>query len=290
MTSPLSVVIFAGVPPSPQDLTGLGLTMYEAKAYLALIRRDASTAAEVARVAQLPRQRIYDVLATLVEKGLASARPGSPAKYTAAAPEIAIERLVIEHRHGLLQIERDAEKLVEQLAAAYRAGQRQSDPLEYVEVLHDKVAIAKRFEELQASIEREILVFTKPPYATEPQENEQGLRLVRNHEARSVYEFSIFDDRAHLEAVRRFIEAGAKARFVQELPLKLVIIDEAIVMFGMQDPVAGETDLTIVVVQHPALAQLLKIAFDAVWAQALTSDEAAARIAASVEGADAVTA
>ena len=70
-----------------------------------------------------------------------------------------------------------------------------------------------------------------------------------------------------------------------------MIIDEAIVMFGMQDPVAGETDLTIVVVQHPALAQLLKIAFDAVWAQALTPDEATARIAAaSVEGADAVTA
>ena len=276
--------------PSPDDLTRLGLTMYEAKAYLALIRRDASTAAEVARVAQLPRQRIYDVLATLVEKGLASARPGSPTKYTATAPEIAIERLVIEHRHGLLQIERDAEKLVEQLSSAYRAGQRQSDPLEYVEVLRDKVAIAKRFEELQATIEREILVFTKPPYATEPQENEQGLRLVRNHEARSVYEFSIFDDRAHTEAVRRFIEAGAKARFADELPLKLVIIDEAIVMFGMQDPVAGETDLTIVVVQHPALAQLLKIAFDAVWAQALTFDEAAARVAASVEGADAVTA
>ena len=264
--------------------------MYEAKAYLALIRRDASTAAEVARVAQLPRQRIYDVLATLVEKGLASARPGSPAKYTAAAPEIAIERLVIEHRHGLLQIERDAEKLVEQLSSAYKAGQRQSDPLEYVEVLRDKVAIAKRFEELQASIEREILVFTKPPYATEPQENEQGLRLVRNHEARSVYEFSIFDDRAHTEAVRRFIEAGAKARFADELPLKLVIIDEAIVMFGMQDPVAGESDLTIVVVQHPALAQLLKIAFNAVWARALTFDEAAAQVAASVKGADAVTA
>jgi hypothetical protein len=37
---------------------------------------------------------------------------------------------------------------------------------------------------------------------------------------------------------------------VPQLPLKLVIIDETIVMFGMEDPVAGSNDLTIVVVEH----------------------------------------
>ncbi len=51
------------------QLTRLGLTMYEAKAYLALTRRGSSTAAEVARIAGVPRQRIYDVLAELVERG-----------------------------------------------------------------------------------------------------------------------------------------------------------------------------------------------------------------------------
>ena len=31
---------------------------------------------------------------------------------------------------------------------------------------------------------------------------------------------------------------------MEKLPLKLVIIDETIVMFGMEDPVAGATQLT----------------------------------------------
>ena len=70
---------------SPAQLTRLGLTTYEAKAYLALVRRDSSTAAQVARLAGVPRQRIYDVLATLVEKGLASTRPGQVVKYAAIA-------------------------------------------------------------------------------------------------------------------------------------------------------------------------------------------------------------
>ena len=80
-----------------------------------------------------------------------------------------------------------------------------------------------------------------------------------------------------VDGVRRFIEVGEEARFVEELPLKLVIIDETIVMFGMEDPVAGEADLTIVVVEHPQLASVLKIAFDAVWQRGLTFEDAAAR-------------
>jgi len=262
--------------PTPGDLARLGLTTYEAKAYLALIRRDSSTAAEVARVGNLPRQRIYDVLAKLVAKGLASARPGVPTKYAATPPELALERLVAECRHDLAQLEREAEKMIVELTPAYEAGQGHSDPLEYIEVLREPAAIATRFNELQASVERELLIFTKPPYATEPQDNVEGLRLVRRHRARSVYELSVFDDPVHLDSVRRFIEAGSEARFVSELPLKLAIIDETIVMFGMQDPVAGQMDLTIVVVEHSSLARLLKIAFDAVWDQGLTFDEAAA--------------
>lgn len=264
--------------PTPDDLVQLGLTAYEAKAYLALIRRDLSTASEVARVGGLPRQRVYDVLGSLVEKGLASARPGSPARFSAAPPEVALERLLGERRHELARLEREAKRIVDELAPAYLAGQAHSNPLEYIEVLRDRAAIAKRFDELQAGAKREILVFTRPPYAIAPRANVEGLRLARRVRSRSVYELSIFDDPPSLEAVRDFLAAGSEARFVPELPLKLVIIDEAIVMFGMEDPVAGTPDLTIVVVEHHSLAGLLKVAFDAVWAEGLTLEEAAARV------------
>jgi HTH-type transcriptional regulator, sugar sensing transcriptional regulator len=263
---------------SPAQLTRLGLTSYEAKAYLALVRRDSSTAAQVARLAGVPRQRVYDVLATLVEKGLASTRPGQVVKYAAIAPELALERLVSDERQRLADLERETAELIEELRPAFNEGQEQADPLEYIEVLRDRRAINERFAELQAGIKQEILVFTKPPYATPAQENVEGLNVARSHKARSVYEYSAFDDPAFAEGVRRFIEVGEEARFVEDLPLKLVIIDEKIVMFGMEDPVAGNGDggqeLTIMVVDHPSLACILKIAFDAVWGQGLTFDDA----------------
>jgi sugar-specific transcriptional regulator TrmB len=256
----------------------LGLTSYEAKAYVALLRRDSSTASEVARVAGLPRQRIYDVLGSLVERGLASARPGDVVKYGANAPELALERLIQHQRLQLADLERHAVELIERLTPQFEAGRTQTDPLEYIEVLRDREAINRRFGELQSAIKHEILVFTKPPYATPPQENVEGLAVVRTHRARAVYEYSAFDDPAFIKGVRRFIDAGEEARFVPELPLKLVVIDETIVMFGMDDPVAGGGGSTIVVVEHPQLAGVLKIAFEAVFDTGLSFAEASQRL------------
>ena len=261
-------------------LSDLGLTNYEARVYLALTRRGSSTAAETARVAGIPRQRIYDVLSSLVTRGLASSRPGQVTKYVATPPSEAVERLVSDHRQRLEQLERESRVLAESLTPSFDAGQEHTDPLDYIEVLRDRRAINQRFGELQAGIEKEILVFTKPPYATPPEENVEGLEVTQSHDVYAVYELSIFDDPQNVAGVRQFIEAGEKARFTQELPLKLVIIDEHTVLFGMEDPVEAGPALTMLVVEHPALAQVLKVAFMQVWETGMDFDEAAAHVAA----------
>ena len=56
-------------PGRSSDWSGSVSLTYEARAYVTLVRRDSFTAAQIARTAGLPRQRIYDVLASLVEKG-----------------------------------------------------------------------------------------------------------------------------------------------------------------------------------------------------------------------------
>ena len=268
--------------PTIERMVRLGLTTYEARAYVALVKRDSFTAAQVSRQAGLPRQRIYDVLGSLVQKGLASARPGHVVKYAALAPEQAIARLIALRRSEFVARERDAAELVARLTPEYVAGQTHTDPLEYIEVLRDRGAINERFAEIQANVQKEILVFTKPPYATPPQENVEGIEVTRTHSARSVYELSILEDKATAAGVQRFIEAGEEARFSEHVPLKLAIIDESIVMFGMVDPVAGAgaaNDLTMMVVEHPALAGTLKLAFNAVWDAGLTFDQAMALLA-----------
>src|SRR4051812_614941 len=250
-----------------RQLAELGLTGYEASAYVALTRRGEATASEVASIAELPRQRIYDVLEGLVAKGFATIKPGRPARYTAASPDEALWSAFDRRQQEIAQLERGIAETIERLTPAYRAGREADDPLRFIELLREPAAIAKRFTALEASAEREILVFTKQPYAVQPAENVEGLELLgRRIEARSVYERSIYGDPAHAEAVRSFIAAGEKARVVDELPLKLVVIDERVAMFTLEDPVAGSGGLTIMIVEHPAVSRLLKLAFEAVWA------------------------
>ena len=95
-------------PSEATSLIDLGLNGYEANAYVALTRRGRATGAEVARLAGLPRQRIYDVLDGLVGRGLATVEPGRPAQYTAVAPDDAIGLLLTARRSALEELEREA--------------------------------------------------------------------------------------------------------------------------------------------------------------------------------------
>ena len=104
---------------------------------------------------------MYDVLASLVEKGLANARGGNPAVYAAHRPEAAIRRLVATRREQLEALERDAEAVIEELTPAYREGLTQRERLEYIEVLRGARVIGDRFDELQHAVQREILIFAE---------------------------------------------------------------------------------------------------------------------------------
>jgi sugar-specific transcriptional regulator TrmB len=249
-----------------QALVDLGLNGYEASAYLALTRRGQATGAEVARLAELPRQRVYDVLGRLVTRGLALETPGRPTRYSAAPPDIALGQLLAQQRERLGELELGVQRVLRHLIPVYQAGRGETDSLNFIEVVRGPAIVASRFAEYESAVEREILVFTKPPYAIEPAENLAGLELLsRRIEARSVYERSIYDDPAQVAVVGEFVAAGEQARVVDELPLKLVLIDERIALFTLEDPVSADPELTVVIVEHAAWARLLKIAFNAVW-------------------------
>jgi sugar-specific transcriptional regulator TrmB len=77
-----------------QRLAEMGLSKYEASAYVALLGHDESTAVEIADRAGVPRQRIYDVLESLHEKEMVVVREGRPARHTACQPSGALPAML----------------------------------------------------------------------------------------------------------------------------------------------------------------------------------------------------
>lgn len=64
-----------------QTFTAFGLTQYEAKAYAALLKNNPANAHEISRLSGVPAPKIYETMARLTRKGLASLVDSDPTTY-----------------------------------------------------------------------------------------------------------------------------------------------------------------------------------------------------------------
>ncbi len=73
-------------------LKDLGFNSYEAKVYLALLKKYPATGYEVSQIADIPQSRAYDALKSLVNEKFATATNEKPQKYTPLAPKELTQR------------------------------------------------------------------------------------------------------------------------------------------------------------------------------------------------------
>src|SRR5712671_735563 len=85
-------------------LQQLGLNAYEARSYLVLIGHQRFKALELAARAHVPRQKIYEVLDSLVEKGFAQVVQEKTKLFSAVEPSLAVPGF-LSRRSRMLQNE-----------------------------------------------------------------------------------------------------------------------------------------------------------------------------------------
>lgn len=90
----------------------LGFTEYEAKTYLALLEQSPLTGYAVARVSGVPRSKIYEVLAGMVERGDVLISYGEPVQYAPRPPQ----DLIAARREATARVLAEAERGLEQYA------------------------------------------------------------------------------------------------------------------------------------------------------------------------------
>lgn len=263
-----------------EDIKELGLNSYEAKIYLALIERDSLTVSEVSKLSKVPRARAYDILDTMVTRGLATLRPGEIKKYSAADPDSLRERLLLQSGNHYANQQRTIERVALTLKKKFKLALdnkvARENPLDYIEIIRDSFQIHKRYLELASKAKFEILGFDKLPYTVDKESmNEQAVYLREIVKAgkvrfKSIHEIPQDMDqlRSKIEKLRRDEAEGDENRVIAELPLKMVIFDEKIVMFLLKDHISVGETFTSQVIEHPALAQSLKITFNTLWEKA----------------------
>jgi len=130
-----------------ERLREIGLGEYEAKLYLALVKRHPASGYELARASGVPSSKVYEVLGRLREKDLVFASDGGRAtRYIPADPDEFVERYAQRVTHALDGLRRDLRTL---------AG---DDEVGYVWNVHGREALLERAGELLGRAERTVLV------------------------------------------------------------------------------------------------------------------------------------
>src|SRR5678816_2074163 len=117
-------------------LQQLGLNAYESRSYLVLLGHPRFKALELAARAHVPRQKIYEVLDSLTEKGFASVIQDRTKLFSAIAPDQALPSYFDRRNQALEQQlaeqAKGASEMVTDLMAAYADGRCSAGPLEIV--------------------------------------------------------------------------------------------------------------------------------------------------------------
>ena len=98
-------------------LQRLGLTDYESRIYLVLVKKGPIKASEISFFGQVPRTKTYGAINELERKGLLRIMPGKPETYCASSPSEVLMPMI-----GRLNLElKDSEMVVQQLKVTFES-------------------------------------------------------------------------------------------------------------------------------------------------------------------------
>jgi sugar-specific transcriptional regulator TrmB len=261
-----------------QRLQSMGLNAYEARSYLVLVGHPRFKALELAARAHVPRQKIYEVLDSLVEKGFAQVIQEKTKLFSAVPPDEAIPSYMARRAEALKQQLADqdhaAAGMVKELMSAYSEGQGGRGTLDYLRIVNDPGQVASQFRKMLAEAREEYLEFSRPPYAVDPLDAESVIQArARGVSCRLLVEHGTLDAQ-HQRFLSDYRDAGVEVRQIEKVPMKLALLDSRQGLIALLDPVITKPAWTSVIFDHHGMAEAMKGLFEDYWRRATNADRA----------------
>lgn len=249
-----------------QRLTAIGIQPVDSQIYMTLIRHPRTTASDLAEHCGLSTQQVTRGLARLTAGGMASRVPGRPARYLAAAPDVALGELVAAKAAEV----RDTRATIEELMEVFREASRFTHPAELVEVVTGAGNISERVARLHECAREQIRFFDKPPYVDPPGGNHanEHRRLTDGIRYRVIYDRDAIaiPGRLHNDILVSSAQ-GEHSRVRPKLPIKMLMADEQMAVLPISSS-PHVVDAAYVI--HPsALLDALVTLFEAEWVRAV---------------------
>ncbi|MEV4556855.1 helix-turn-helix domain-containing protein [Kitasatospora sp. NPDC049285] len=243
-------------------LEPVGLGALESALYLRVLAAPRSTAAQLADAVDALPSALRAALHRLVASGLVTRLAGSPTRYTAAPPEVAVDALAAQRQQELDRLRTRVRELARQYEAL-----GPSKSAELVELVEGQDAMRHRAEQLQLGAQEEVLIIDCPPYFDDPVANPVELQLLSRGVAyRALYDAPGLESAARMDFLLHCIQAGEQARSLPSVRMKMLVADRRCAMI----PLSFEsTESTAALwVRHSPLLTALVTCFDLLWERA----------------------
>lgn len=248
---------------SSTGLQAVGISDRDEQLYRALLRTPRATLSQLTAATGTSLVLARRGLDRLEAMGLVS-RQGQPARFVPAAPDMAIEALILRRQEEL--------ERCRMAAATLLAESREADqPAGWlVEVIVGREATFQRFRQLLSTARSEVLMFDKPPYIG-PAENPLEVDVLKRGVTwKAVYAPEALEIPERLAALRIWQDAGEQTRVCAHLPLKLVMVDRALALLPLTADSESENEEHTAILVHPcSLLTTLGMLFDMLWDQSL---------------------
>jgi hypothetical protein len=254
-------------------LQQLGLNAYESRSYLVLLGHPRFKALELAARSHVPRQKIYEVLDSLVEKGFAQVVQEKTKLFSAVEPTLAIPGYLSRKRQLLEQELTDNGRagtaLIDDLKALYSEGQGGRGTLDFLRIVTEPAQTATEYRRMLADVRQEYLEFSRPPYAVDPLDEKLVKQAGANGVAcRLLLEAGTLNGE-HRQRLGEYIAVGVEVRTAESLPMKLALFDGEHGMIALLDPVISRPAWTAVVFHHAGMGEAMKGLFEGHWNRAV---------------------
>jgi sugar-specific transcriptional regulator TrmB len=250
-------------------LQQLGLNAYESRSYLVLLGHPKFKALELAARSHVPRQKIYEVLDSLVEKGFAQVVQEKTKLFSAVEPSLAIPGYLARKRQVLEQELTDNGRtgtaLIDDLKQLYSEGQGGRGTLDFLRIVTEPAQTAAEYRRMLSEVRQEYVEFSRPPHAVDPLD-EKLVKQARlsGVSCRLLLEAPSLDDE-HRQRLHEYQSAGVDVRVADSLPMKLAVFDGQHGMIALLDPVITRPTWTAVVFHHEGMGEAMQGLFEDHW-------------------------
>ncbi len=250
-------------------LTELGLTVNEARVYLALLRSESPTAAEAATAARVPRPKVYEALQALESRGFSKSVGGRVRRFIPVEPEAALRGWLSHREHERAEMSERDQIRVETLGKLLPvpASEVRTQVPDFLEAISGQVPTTEALDDLVSRSTESLSIMLQPPFVQpRPRWNVKEVEaLERGVSVRVIYTPQALEDPRRFEDILRY---GGQVRTLAQLPMKLMVRDHEEALISLRDAGTGAQSVTTVAVRHPDLVAPLTTLFEQQWRKA----------------------